>query len=251
MKMKTQSNNAFTLIELLTVIAIIGILAAILIPVVGAVRENARAAKCTSNMRQLGQGIHMYAQENGGRVPPANNREAHRRAINDPNATNTGMHSTFHGSIWPYVFEGERLTSEKIRNVAKEPSIYHCPTVYGTYGNASAAPAEIFYSGQANDNQYGTYSYAMANQAAPGTSQFEAASLDSLSTSTMTVMVVESFYWNTGTNGAFYQSLGLVPHNGSANFLFYDGHVARHSRNQIPDLTERSQVFWYGDNATN
>lgn len=248
--MKTE-RSAFTLIELLTVIAIIGILAAILIPVVGAVRENARAAKCMSNMRQFGQGIHMYAQENGGRVPPANDREAHRRAINDPNATNTGMHSTFHGSIWPYVYDGERLTLEKIRNVAKEPNIFQCPTVYGAYKAANQAPAEIFYSGRANDNQYGTYSYAMASQAAPNSDSFSGANLDNLSTSTLTVMVVESFYWNTGARGEWYEGLGLVPHNGSANLLFYDGHVSRLNRNEIPDITDLSQIFWYGDNATN
>lgn len=46
--------GAFTLIELLTVIAIIGILAAILIPVVSRVRQSARESVGLSNLRQIG-----------------------------------------------------------------------------------------------------------------------------------------------------------------------------------------------------
>jgi prepilin-type N-terminal cleavage/methylation domain-containing protein len=64
---------AFTLIELLTVIAIIGILAAIIIPTVGRVRESARAAVCTSNLRQLGFAMAMYANENKDYYPLQSN----------------------------------------------------------------------------------------------------------------------------------------------------------------------------------
>ena len=53
----------FTLIEVLVVLAIIGILAAILLPVFGRVRENARTAVCSSNLRQLGQATSMYVQD--------------------------------------------------------------------------------------------------------------------------------------------------------------------------------------------
>jgi type II secretory pathway pseudopilin PulG len=59
------------LVELLTVIAIIGILAAILIPTVGKVRESAFVAKTTSNLRQLYNGNRLHAADYKGLYVPA------------------------------------------------------------------------------------------------------------------------------------------------------------------------------------
>jgi general secretion pathway protein G len=61
--------SAFTLVELLTVIAIIGLLAAIMIPVAGKVRETARQAVCLSNLRQLGNACLLF--ENDNKLLPA------------------------------------------------------------------------------------------------------------------------------------------------------------------------------------
>lgn len=98
---KTCQRPGFTLIELLVVIAIIAILAAILFPAFARARENARAASCLSNMKQMGLAIEMYKQDYDGWYPFG--------ARKDPGVTT----DWYHAFLDPYI---------------KSNQVIHCPS---------------------------------------------------------------------------------------------------------------------------
>lgn len=82
--------HAFTLIELLVVIAIVGVLAGILVPVVARTRRAAHETSSLSNLRQLGVGFRLYAENHRGAFPRTSHDDV------------TGAHSWVH-TLRPYL----------------------------------------------------------------------------------------------------------------------------------------------------
>src|SRR6267143_537194 len=64
-----RARRAFTLVELLVVIAIIALLIAILLPVMKKAKEAANVVVCASQQRQIMTAVMMYTQENKGFMP--------------------------------------------------------------------------------------------------------------------------------------------------------------------------------------
>lgn len=64
-----RANRAFTLVESLVVIAVLGLIAAVVVPAIQAARETARRTQCVANMRQLDLAMHQYESVHGMFTP--------------------------------------------------------------------------------------------------------------------------------------------------------------------------------------
>jgi prepilin-type N-terminal cleavage/methylation domain-containing protein len=126
--MDRRTPEAFTLIELLMVIAIIAILAALLLPTLSRAKQKAYATTCLNNTKQLETALTLYAGENQNSFPPntpAAPAGCWARGNEDwsgDNSDNTNVALFAQGSLFPY-------TSASV-------SIYRCPSDF------SAAPGQ-------------------------------------------------------------------------------------------------------------
>jgi general secretion pathway protein G len=113
--------RAFTLIEILTVIAIIAILAALLFPVLARVKESGKRTACVSNLSQIGKSMLLYMADNDDLFPYAVDNS-----------------DKLHPEIWaPYPqfqaqIPGMQLMQDALQPYVKSKDLFHCPSDSGS-----------------------------------------------------------------------------------------------------------------------
>jgi len=78
--MKRSRQNAFTLVEILVIVAVIAILAALILPVYQRIKAAGQAAACLANLRQVGAGLNAYLNDNAMKMPTL---QLARSSVND------------------------------------------------------------------------------------------------------------------------------------------------------------------------
>jgi type II secretory pathway pseudopilin PulG len=104
--------GAFTLLELLVILAIIGVLMALLVPAVQKVRQTAARVQCQNNLKQLGLALHNYAGEHENAFPPSNTLTV---TANSVNAVAWGT------VILPYIEQGALYSRYDLKSAALPP----------------------------------------------------------------------------------------------------------------------------------
>ncbi|MFA6286504.1 MAG: prepilin-type N-terminal cleavage/methylation domain-containing protein [Opitutaceae bacterium] len=233
--------RAFTLVELLAVVAIIGVLAALVIGSVSKIRDAARRSTCASNLRQIYAAFQLHAADNRGLFPAE--RQPYTTS-GDVSSNPNPKGDNWQAEISRYVLRDGLLGD--VKKVGADSNIAHCPSFDLLFPNATLASSNYKTAGygmNSNLNIGGTDTngnpIALGGSKLSISTRFPAASIINPAKSVLVAdssdyHIAVSGSWTTTTNTDPTNNMGKPDgyasgapyrHGSNANYLFADGHV--------------------------
>lgn len=201
----------FTLVELLVVIAVIAILASMLLPALNKARDKAKAIFCTGNLKQLGTGELMYANDNDDFAVP-DFMSGHTNVVYYGNLIG------WFEFLLPYTGGPAKLPAD-FWSKYKMPKVFFCP---------SALPDKNY--GQIINYDFPLTSYghnARLGALFMSTLAYRARKITSCKTPSLTVTLGDNKGVRWEVNAANWNTRFTQRHHGNDNIVFIDGHVSK------------------------
>lgn len=207
--------HGFTLVELLTVIAIVGVLAALAVAGLGSVRESARAAQCSSNLRQIFTGMRLFSTDNQNGIL----RWVDQKPGATPGHDVLWYEALAFGGYVPHYQSSRVWACES--NVDGQYSVGETQLVSNLtlrHGMNYAINAVV--PGKSHDGRRGP-SYPYNEAAIPRVRT----RISELSAPNRTIAVTDGKTWLIHDNSGGNKATPAGVHKGGMNAVFWDGHV--------------------------
>jgi prepilin-type processing-associated H-X9-DG protein/prepilin-type N-terminal cleavage/methylation domain-containing protein len=221
---------AFTLVELLVVVAVIAVLLGLLLPAVQGARGAARQSECANQLRQIGLAIHQFCDAHSGRFPLV----AHGHARDEswiyslaPYLEHVDQIRLCPDDLPRLELRTGRITSYAMNGYLREPEpnpFGPTPIGFASRFNVLRETGRTILAFEAGGNVESAFDHVESH--------------DWFSSFNMKRNETEQAVWK-----AVKADVAVERHRGGANYLFADGHVALISTTQLADWCARGYNF--------